>query len=145
MISRKRTVLFLCTGNSARSQMAEAFTRAVGHDVLVARSAGIEPRGIHPLTPKVMAEKGIDLSMYTSKGFHVADVASSDIVVTLCDDAEKRCPRVPARVDRRHWPLEDPAAASGEDAPEVFRRVRDRIEEHVRALVEEIRARSETS
>ncbi len=144
IMSRKQRVLFLCVGNSARSQMAEGFARALGDDFLIASSAGTEPKGIHPLTPKVMAEKGIDLSMHTSKGFHVADAAGSDIVVTLCDEADKRCPMVPAKVDRRHWSLEDPTAASGEGALDVFRSVRDQIEERVRALVEEIRARSET-
>ena len=125
--------------------MAEAFARALGESVLISSSAGAQPKGIHPLTLKVMAEKGMDLSMHTSKGFHVADAALSDIVITLCDEADKRCPMLPAKVDRRHWPLEDPTVVSGEGALEVFRNVRDQIEERVRALVEEIRARSETA
>jgi arsenate reductase len=134
-----KKVLFLCTGNSARSQMAEGFARAMGPDVLDARSAGLEPKGIHPLTPKVMAEKGVDLTLHTSKGFHVADAAGADLVITLCGDASERCPVLPARVRRRDWSLEDPSAARGDDAIEVFRRVRDEIEVLVRDLVQELR------
>lgn len=137
---RRRTVLFLCTGNSARSQIAEGFARALGADVIEAHSAGLEPKGIHPLTPKVMAEKGIDLTMHTSKGFHIADAAGADLVITLCGNADERCPFLPARVRRCHWPIEDPAAATGEDAIELFRRVRDEIETLVRDLVRELRA-----
>ncbi len=136
---RRNQVLFLCTGNSARSQMAEGFARALGADAIAARSAGLDPKGIHPLTPKVMAEKGIDLTMHTSKGFHIADAAAADLVITLCDNADARCPVLPGRVKRRHWPLEDPAAATGEDAIEVFRRVRDEIEARVHDLIRELR------
>ena len=140
---RRRKILFLCTGNSARSQMAEGFARALGADALDARSAGLEPKGIHPLTPKVMAEKGIDLTMHTSKGFHIADAAGADLVITLCANADERCPMLPPRVKRRHWPLEDPTAVTGEDAIEVFRRVRDEIETLVGDLVRELRATPE--
>jgi len=136
---RRKKILFLCTGNSARSQMAEGFARALGADAIEARSAGLDPRGIHPLTPKVMAEKGIDLTMHTSKGFHVADAAAADLVITLCGNADERCPILPGRVKRLHWPLEDPAAATGEDAIEVFRRVRDEVETHVSDLIRELR------
>jgi arsenate reductase len=120
--------------------MAEGFARALGADVIEARSAGLEPKGIHPLTPKVMAEKGIDLTMHTSKGFHIADAAGADLVITLCGSADQRCPMLPGRVNRRHWALDDPAADTGEDAIEVFRRVRDEIETLVRDLVRELRA-----
>jgi len=119
--------------------MAEGFARAMGADAVEATSAGLEPKGIHPLTPKVMAEKGVDLTMHTSKGFHVADAAGSDLVITLCGNADQRCPMLPGRVNRRHWALDDPAVATGEDAIEVFRRVRDEIETHVRELVRELR------
>jgi len=136
---RRKQVLFLCTGNSARSQMAEGFARTLGADAIEAHSAGLDPKGIHPLTPKVMAEKGVDLTMYTSKGFHVADAAAADLVITLCANAHERCPVLPGRVERRHWPLEDPAAATGEDAIEVFRRVRDAIETSVLDLIRELR------
>jgi len=141
-MARKKRVFFLCTGNSARSQMAEAFARALGGDLIIAASGGLDPKGIHPLTPKVLAEKGIDISLQTSKGFHVADAAGADFVVTLCGNANERCPVLPGRVDRRHWPLEDPAAFTGDEAIAVFRRVRDEIEKLVAALVDEIRARA---
>ena len=77
--------------------------------------------------------------MHTSKGFHVADAAAADLVITLCGNADERCPVLPGRVKRRHWPLDDPAAATGEDAIEVFRRVRDEIETRVRDLIRELR------
>ena len=136
---RRKRVLFLCTGNSARSQMAEGFARALGADAIEARSAGLDPKGIHPLTPKAMAEKGIDLTMHSSKGFHIADAAGADLVITLCGNADQRCPVLPGRVKRLHWALDDPAAATGEDAIEVFRRVRDEIETLVRGLIRELR------
>ncbi|MDP3937011.1 MAG: arsenate reductase ArsC, partial [Deltaproteobacteria bacterium] len=119
-MARKKRILFICTGNSARSQMAEAFARALGGELLEVTSGGLEPKGIHPLTPKVLAEKGIDIAMQTPKTFHVADAAASDMVVTLCDDASERCPLLPGRVERLHWSLDDPAAVEGDGAIEVF-------------------------
>ena len=140
-MARKTRVLFICTGNSARSQMAEGFARNNGGDVLDASSGGIEPKGVHPLTPKVMAEREIDIKLQTSKRFHVADAAAADIVVTLCDDARDRCPILPARVTAHHWSLEDPAAASEDEAIDVFRRVRDEIEQQVAELIGKSSAR----
>ncbi|MFQ5458519.1 MAG: arsenate reductase ArsC [Myxococcota bacterium] len=138
-MARKKRVLFLCTGNSARSQMAEGFARAKGSDALAASSGGVSPKGIHPLTPQVMAERDVDISAQTSKGFHPADAAGADLVITLCGNARDRCPVLPAGVDKRHWPLADPAAAPPESALAEFRRVRDEVEARVSDLVDEIR------
>jgi arsenate reductase len=140
-MARKTRVLFICTGNSARSQMAEGFARNIGGDLLDASSGGIEPKGIHSLTPKVMAEREIDITLQTSKRFHVADAATSDIVVTLCDDARDRCPILPARVTALHWSLEDPAAPAEGEEIDLFRRVRDEIEQRVGELIGKISAR----
>ncbi len=138
----RKKVLFVCTGNSARSQMAEAFARAIGSDVLEAASGGLDPKGIHPLTPKVMAERNIDIATQTSKEFRIADAGAADVVITLCDNARGRCPVLPPGVESRHWPLEDPAAAAPDEAIEVFRSVRDEIEKRVASLAGGLRAQA---
>jgi arsenate reductase len=133
-MSRPR-VLFLCTHNSARSQMAEGFLRALAGDRFEAGSAGTEKTSVHPLAIRVMAERGIDIAGHTSKLY--ADVASPswDHLVTVCDDASERCPWVPASVTRLHWSFPDPSRASGseEERLAVFRRVRDQIHERLAA------------
>jgi arsenate reductase (thioredoxin) len=135
----KQRVLFLCTGNSARSQMAEAFLRRYGRDQFEAYSAGLEPRGIHPLTIQVMEEIGYDLSGQRSKG--VREFLGSVFIhqlITVCDDAEKNCPTVwPGIITKAHWSFEDPAAFEGSEAEklEKFREIRDQIEGKVRGWV----------
>lgn len=129
-------IYFLCTGNSCRSQMAEGFARSMlGPDWQIA-SAGIEAHGLNPLAVKVMAEKGIDISHNRSKVIDPDYLANSDLVVTLCGDARDRCPVTPARVKKLHWPLPDPAQATGSPAEilAVFRRVRDEIEANLKTL-----------
>jgi arsenate reductase (thioredoxin) len=138
---QKQRVLFLCTGNSARSQMAEAILRKYGGDRFEAYSAGLEPKGIHPLTIKVMEEKGYDLGRQYSKG--VGDYLGKLLVqtlITLCDDAEKNCPTVwPGVNTRLHWAFDDPAALEGTEEQKLakFRQVRDQIEQRVREWVAE--------
>jgi len=126
-------VLFLCTHNSARSQMAEGFLRAMADDRFEAGSAGTEKTSVNPLAIRVMAERGIDLGGHTSK-VH-ADVArrSWDYLITVCDDANERCPWVPGSVKRLHWSFPDPSRATGteEERLAVFRRVRDQIQERL--------------
>ena len=126
-------VLFLCTHNSARSQMAEGFLRAMAGDRFEAGSAGTEKTSVNPLAIRVMAERGIDLGGHTSKVY--ADVArrSWDYLITVCDDANERCPWVPGSVTRLHWSFPDPSRATGteEERLAVFRRVRDRIQERL--------------
>jgi arsenate reductase len=139
----KLRVLFLCTGNAARSQMAEGFARALAGDVLQARSAGTRPKGLDPRAVRVMAEAGVDISGQRSKS--VAEIAGEplDLVVTVCDDARESCPVFPGRVSTRHAGFEDPpraaaGAASEEEALACYRRVRDEI----RAFVERLRDES---
>lgn len=132
----KRRVLFLCTGNSARSQMAEAFLRKYGSDRFEAYSAGLEPKGINPLTIQAMKEIGIDISGQRSKGVgeYLAKV-NFHYLITLCDDAEKNCPTVWPGVNQRlHWSFEDPSAFNGTDAEKVakFREVRDLIDARIK-------------
>jgi arsenate reductase (thioredoxin) len=138
----KQRILFLCTGNSARSQMAEAFLRKYADNRFEAHSAGLEPKGLNPLTVKVMNEVGIDVSEQRSKG---VDTYLGKILfqylVTVCDDADKNCPTVWPGVNKRmHWSFQDPAAVEGTDEEKLarFREVRDLIEAKVKAwLVEQ--------
>ena len=134
-------VLFLCTGNSARSQMAEAFLRKYAGDRFEAHSAGLEPKHIHPLAIQVMREKGIDISNQASKGVDTyLGKALFQYLVTVCDDAEKNCPTVwPGVNQRMHWSFEDPAAFEGTDEEKLakFREIRDRIEQRLKAWLEE--------
>ena len=129
MPSSKPKVLFLCTGNSARSQMAEGYVRHVAGDSFEPLSAGIEPKGLNPLAVEAMSEIGIDISQQKSK-----DVVSFlgqyiPYIVTVCDNARERCPIFPRTYKFLHWGFDDPAAAQGtrEEKLAVFRRVRDEI------------------
>lgn len=126
-------VLFLCTHNSARSQMAEGFLRAMAGDRFESGSAGTEKTSVNPLAIRAMAELGIDLGEHTSTLY--ADVASGawDYLITVCDDANERCPWVPGSVKRLHWSFPDPSRATGseEERLAVFRRVRDQIQERL--------------
>jgi arsenate reductase (thioredoxin) len=126
----KRRVLFVCTHNSARSQMAEGFLRALAGDRFEAASAGTEARGVHPLAVRVMAERGVDLGRHTSKTLEGFLGEPWDFVITVCDSAREACPVFPAAAARGHWSFEDPSAASGTEAERLaaFRRVRDEIE-----------------
>lgn len=139
-IHGKIKVLFLCTGNSARSQMAEAWLRHLGGDHYEALSAGIEPKGINPYTHRVMAEAGVSLAGQHSKDVQ-AFVGRSDLdyLITVCGHADANCPRALLDVAHRlHWDLEDPAAAEGDDATKLakFRDSRDQIEARVMAWLE---------
>ena len=132
-------VLFLCTGNSARSQMAEAFLRKYGTGRFEAYSAGLEPKGMNPLTVKVMAEAGIDVSGQRSKGAEeYLGKVLFQYLITVCDDADKNCPTTwPGIANRLHWSFEDPAAAQGSEQEKLskFRQVRDQIEARVKLWV----------
>jgi len=135
-VSRTR-VLFLCTGNSARSQMAEALLRSLAGDRVEAASAGIEPKGLHPLAVKAMREIGIDISRQRSKGLEAVDGTPFRFVITVCDKANESCPVFPGDTERIHWSFEDPAAAEGseEERLRVFRRVRDELLGRLRLFV----------
>jgi len=129
----KQRVLFLCTHNSARSQMAEGFLRAMAGDRFEVASAGTEATRVHPLAILAMAERGIDLTGHTSKVYDGLMRDPWDYLITVCDDANERCPFVPGVLKRLHWSLEDPSRATGSDEERlgVFRRVRYDIEERI--------------
>ncbi len=132
----KKRVLFLCTGNSCRSQMAEAFLKKYGSDDFEAFSAGLTPKGIHPLTVQVMAEIGLDLSKQTSKHIdRYLNKVDFQYLITVCDDADKNCPTIWLQGSKRmHWSFEDPAKFEGspEEKLAKFRQVRDLIESKIK-------------
>ena len=129
----KIKVLFLCTGNSARSQMAEGYLRHAAGDRFEALSAGIEPKGLNPLAVEAMREIGIDISHQRSKDVVSLLGQHTPYVVTVCDSAKERCPIFPRTYKFLHWSLEDPAAAQGsqEEKLAIFRRVRDEIIDNI--------------
>jgi arsenate reductase (thioredoxin) len=131
--SDKKIIYFLCTGNACRSQMAEGFGKKYLGDRFNVYSAGIEAHGLNPKAVKVMAEKGIDISCQTSDVIEPELLNKADYVITLCGDANDKCPMTPPHVHRDHWGLDDPAKAQGaeEEVWEVFRRVRDQIEARI--------------
>ena len=105
----KTRVLFLCTGNSARSQMAEGLLRHLREDLFDVASAGTQPRGLHPLAVEVMAEQGIDISQQESTSVQEFEGRTFDYVITLCDRARESCPNVQGLFDTIHWAIDDPA------------------------------------
>ncbi len=135
-MSERPRILFVCTGNSARSQMAEGWVRALAADRVEVFSAGTAPVGLHPLAVEVMGERGVDISSQRSKS--LAEVpADADYVITLCAEADAACPVLPARRERLAWHLDDPAAVSGnrEERLKAFRAARDEIERRLRAFL----------
>ena len=143
MTTEPECVLFLCTHNSSRSQMAEGLLRARGGARFHAFSAGTHPRAVHPLAIAAMAELGIDISAaagYHAKGLDAFAGQIFDLVVTVCDEAAEECPFFPGARRQEHWGFPDPSAASGTEAERlaVFRAVRDaiacRIDEFLAAL-----------
>jgi arsenate reductase len=129
----KPKVLFLCTGNSARSQMAEGYLRQVAGDRYEVLSAGIRPKGLNPLAVEAMREVGIDISQQQSKDVREFLGTAVQYVVTVCDNAKEHCPIFPGTFKFLHWSFEDPAAAMGshDQRLAVFRQVRDRIKAHI--------------
>lgn len=124
-----KKVLFLCTGNSCRSQMAEGLLRHMAGDKVQVFSAGVHPSFLHPMAVKVMAEIGIDISSHSSKSVGEFIDQSFDYVVTLCDHARQSCPLFPGKHRKIHWNVLDPAIALGneEERLKVFRKIRDVI------------------
>lgn len=128
-------VLFLCTGNSCRSQLAEGLGRALVSSHVEVHSAGTRPVGVHPNALAVLRERGIDPSSLRSKGLDAVP-ADPVLVVTLCDDAAQNCPSFPPRTEVVHMPVADPAHAAGseEQVLDVFRAARDEIESRLTSL-----------
>jgi len=133
-------VMFLCTGNSCRSQMAEGFARELGTGVVEPFSAGLLAAGVHPRAIAVMREAGIDISGQSSKEIDGDLLRTMDIVVTLCTNALESCPFTPNEVKRYHWPIKDPVEACGTDEQILseFRRARDTIRQRLAQLLQEL-------
>lgn len=129
----KQRVLFLCTHNSARSQMAEGFLRSLAGERFEVASAGTEATRVHPLAIRAMADVGIDLTGHTSKIVDEFVEQPWDYVITVCDAANEACPVFPKKSSGLHWSFQDPSQAIGNDDQqlEVFRRVRDQIKRRI--------------
>ena len=136
-------LLFLCTGNSCRSQMAEGWARALGDDRLEVRSAGIEAHGKNPRAIAVMKEAGVDISDQESTRLTDDMLDWADLVVTVCGHADEHCPVLPPGTRKEHWPLSDPARATGseDEIMSVFRASRDDIRRRVEDLLERLNCR----
>jgi len=142
----KLNLLFLCTGNSCRSQMAEGWARHLKGDAIDVWSAGIETHGMNPNAVKVMAEAGVDISGHHSKHLSEVKHIPFDWVITVCDNANESCPVFPGNVKRFHVSFDDPPrlaknAKTEEDAMSHYRRVRDEIRTFVSKLPENLQAR----
>jgi arsenate reductase (thioredoxin) len=135
----KKTIYFLCTGNSCRSQMAEGWGKKYLGESWNVYSAGIEAHGLNPNAVKAMKEVDVDISNQTSDIIDKSILNSADLVVTLCGDAADKCPMTPSNVKREHWGFDDPAKAEGTDEEKwaFFQRVRDEIEERIEKFSKE--------
>ncbi len=139
-MSEKIKVLFLCTGNSCRSQMAEAWLRELGGEFFDVFSAGLEPHGVHPNTITVMEEAGVDMSSHRSK--HLDEYLGKiefDYLITVCGNADERCPVFPGMGKRLHWPFQDPASYEGSDQEKLafFHKVSGQIKTHIQNWLNE--------
>jgi arsenate reductase len=140
-------VLFLCTGNSCRSQMAEGWARLLCGGALKVRSAGIEAHGKNPRAIAVMREAGVDISDQESTALTGEMLSQADYLVTVCGHADEHCPTLPAGVQKEHWPLGDPAVATGteEEIMAVYRNSREDIRQRVADLIERLESRQRRS
>src|SRR5215471_8511757 len=138
MTGTKKRVLFLCTGNSARSQMAEGLLRAKEGDRFEVFSAGTHPKGLHPRSVEVMQEVGINISQQKSKDVSIYANDKFDYVITVCDRAKQQCPVFPG-AEPIHWGFDDPAEAPADRQLDTFRRVRDEIRQRINLFLLAIR------
>lgn len=138
-MSKKPLIYFLCTGNSCRSQMAEGWARHLGGAKIEVHSAGIETHGLNPRAVAAMKEADVDISHYTSDLIDPETLNRADYVITLCGDANDKCPVTPPHVNRLHWGFEDPAKATGseEEITTKFHEVRDAIKNRIAKFLEE--------
>ncbi len=136
-----RKVMFLCTANSCRSQMAEGLARELGRGLIEPHSAGLMAAGVHPRAIAVMKEIGIDISAQESKEIDEDLLRTMDAVITLCGHAEETCPRTPPGIQRIHWPVKDPVGSVGteETIMNEFRRARDEIRDRIVTFIGEMR------
>ena len=130
-------VMFLCTGNSCRSQMAEGFARTLGKGLIEAHSAGLMAAGVNRRAITVMQEIGIDISGQRSREIDPDLLQAMDVVITLCDNAAEACPRTPPEIKRLHWPVKDPVGTVGteEHIMSEFRRARDEIRLKIQGFI----------
>ena len=137
-------ILFLCTGNSCRSQMAEGWAKQLASDDWNIESAGIEAHGKNPRAIAIMAEAGVDISGQESTRVTDDMLDSADVVITVCGHADEHCPALPAGTRKIHWPLEDPAKAQGteEEIMKVFHDSREDIRRRVLILMGDLEAES---
>ena len=135
----KIKVLFLCTGNSCRSQMAEGLLKHYGGEKFQVLSAGTAPAGVDPRAVQVMNEIGINISGQSSKTVTGSMLDDTDLLITLCGGARETCPVVPSQVQKQHWPLADPAKAEGseDEIMHAFRLVRDQLADLVHKLIKQ--------
>ena len=135
-------LLFLCTGNSCRSQIAEGWAKQLAPAGWSVESAGIEAHGKNPRAIAVMAETGIDIAAQESTKLTPGMLERADYLVTVCGHADEHCPVVPAGTRKEHWPLDDPARATGSEADimSVFRATRDDIRQRVEDLIQRLKA-----
>jgi len=135
-------ILFLCTGNSCRSQMAEGWAKHLGAGIVEVESAGIEAHGKNPRAIAVMREAGVDISGQESTRVTDEMIRQADIVITVCGHADEHCPVLPPGVKKMHWPLSDPAKATGteDEIMKVFRATRDEVRARTLKLIDELRA-----
>jgi arsenate reductase len=140
-MDKRERVLILCTGNSARSQMAEGLLRHDGGPEYEVFSAGTQPSYVRPEAIQVMREAGIDILGHRSKSVDEFTGQYFDYVITVCDNAKESCPTFPATTKRIHWSLEDPAAVKGSEEQRLaeFRRIRDQLRSHLRQFAQESR------
>lgn len=136
----KPIVYFLCTGNSCRSQIAEGWARHLGGDKVEVYSAGVEAHGLNPRAVATMKEANVDISQHTSKLIDPDLLNRADYVITLCGDANDRCPMTPPYVTRLHWGFEDPARATGteEEVQTKFRDVRNAIRDKIQEFLSDM-------
>ncbi len=137
-MSQAKRVIFLCTGNSCRSQMGEGLLRHIGGEAVESFSAGTKPADrVHPLAVATMAERGIDISSHTPKVLDDFDGETFDLLITTCDSAQEECPHYSGAKERLHWSLPDPADATGteEEIRAFFREVADDIERRINELL----------
>ena len=139
-MAKKPRILFVCTGNSARSQMAEGLARFYGGNSIELESAGIDPAGLNSNAVWAMYEIGLDISHQTSDSLDSKNLEEFDYLVTLCGDARESCPVLPAHIKAEHWPLPDPAGIPGslDDVIKGFRVIRYQIEHRVKDLLDRI-------
>jgi len=136
-------IMFVCTANSCRSQMAEGFAKQLGKGFLEPYSSGLFHSRVHPIAIEIMKETGIDISQQKSKEIDEELLKQMDIIITLCGNAEASCPATPLKIKRIHWPIDDPVSTigTGEDILNAFRKTRDQIKAGIESLVQELKVK----